>query len=112
MTFNEANTVEAFIRDLLCGGIVHHTTVGPGLARRSGHVSGLGWHFLSNLNLPRQVHEPLVEGHLRDALIRLNPSIAARPDRVDDVVYRLRAIVIGVRTVSYTHLTLPTSDLV
>ena len=35
MSFNEANTVEAFIRDLLCGGVTHHTAVGPGLARRA-----------------------------------------------------------------------------
>ena len=34
MTFNEANTVEAFIRDLLCGGVTCHTAVGPGLARQ------------------------------------------------------------------------------
>ena len=39
----------------------------------------------------------LVEDHLREALIRLNPSIAAQPDRVDDVLYRLRAIVMTVR---------------
>ena len=51
MTFNEANTVEAFIRDRLCGGVTHHTAVGPGLARRQGRVSGLGWHFLAPQNL-------------------------------------------------------------
>ena len=94
MTFNEANTVEAFIRDLLCGGITHHTAVGPGLARRSG----LGWHFLSHENLPRQPQKALVEDHLSEALIRLNPTIAAQPDRVDDVLYRLRAIIMGVRS--------------
>ena len=94
MTFNEANTVEAFILDLLCGGITHHTAVGPGLARRSG----LGWHFLSHENLPRQPQEALVEDHLSEALIRLNPTIAAQPDRVDDVLYRLRAIIMGVRS--------------
>ena len=54
MTFNEANTVEAFVRDLLCGGITHHTAVGPGLARRTGQISGLGWHYLSHENLARQ----------------------------------------------------------
>ena len=94
MTFNEANTVEAFILDLLCGGITHHTAVGPGLARRSG----LGWHFLSHENLPRQPQKALVEDHLSEALIRLNPTIAAQPDRVDDVLYRLRAIIMGVRS--------------
>jgi type I restriction enzyme R subunit len=98
MTFNEANTVEAFVRDLLCGGVTHHTAVGPGLARRSGQISGLGWHYLSAENLPRLPHEALVEDHLREALIRLNPSIAAQPDRVDDVLYRLRAIILGVRS--------------
>ncbi len=98
MTFNEANTVEAFVRDLLCGGITHHTAVGPGLARRSGQISGLGWHYLSHENLPRQPQEALVEDHLSEALIRLNPTIAAQPDRVDDVLYRLRAIIMGVRS--------------
>ena len=98
MTFNETNTVEAFIRDVLCGGITHHTAVGPGLARRSGQISGLGWHYLAHENLPRQPQETLVEQHLRDALIRLNPTIAAHPERVDDVLYRLRAIIMGVRS--------------
>lgn len=97
MTFNEANTVEAFVRDRLCGGISHHTAVGPGLARRSGQVSGLGWHYLSPQNLGRQTHEVLVEDQVREALVRLNPSIAADPDRADEVVYELRAIIMGVR---------------
>ena len=98
MTFNEANTVEAFIRDRLCGGITHHTAVGPSLARRHGSVSGLGWHFLAPQNLSRQPHEILVEEHVSEALIRLNPEIAAQPARADDVLYRLRAILMGVRS--------------
>jgi len=98
MTFTESNTVEAYIRDQLCGGITHHTAVGLGLARRLGQISGLGWHFLSPQNLPRQPHEVLVEDHLREALIRLNPGIAAEPDRADDVLYKLRAIIMGVRS--------------
>lgn len=98
MTFNEANTVEAFIRDLLCGGITDHTTVGPGHARHNDQLSGLGWHYLSHHDLPRQPQEALVEDHLRDSLIRLNPTIAANPDRADDVIYQLRAIIMGVRS--------------
>jgi len=98
VTFNEANTVEEFIRDLLCGGITHHTSVGPGLARRSGQISGIGWHYLSHEHLPRQTHEALVEDHLREALIRLNPTILLQPDRVEDVLYRLRAIIMSVRS--------------
>ena len=97
MTFNESNTVEAYVRDLLCGGITHHTAVGPGLARRSGKVSGLGWHFLSCAHLPRQTHETLVEPHLREALVRLNPTIAERPERAEEVLYRLRAATMTAR---------------
>src|SRR5687767_12348619 len=97
MPFNEANTVEAFIRDQLCGDVTHHTAVGPGLARRNRQISGLGWHYLSPTHDSRQPQEVLVEDHLREALIRLNPLIAAQPDRVDDVLYRLRAIVMTVR---------------
>src|SRR5204862_1157960 len=67
-------------------------------ARRLRQISGLGWHFLARQNIPRQLHEVLVENYLRDALIRLNPEIAAQPDRADDVLYKLRAIVMGVRT--------------
>jgi len=96
--FNEANTVEAFIRDRLCGGITHYTAVGPGLARRNGRISGLGWHFLARQNLSRQLTDVLIEDHLLEALIRLNPEIAASPDRADDVLYRLRAILMGVRS--------------
>jgi type I restriction enzyme, R subunit len=98
MTFNEANTVEAFVRDLLCGGITHHTAVGPGFSRHHDQLSGLGWHYLSHENLPRQPQEALVEQHLREALIRLNPDIAAHPDRADDVIYQLRAIIMSVRS--------------
>ena len=97
MTFNESNTVEAFIRDLLCGGVSHHTASGSGLARRNGKVSGLGWHFIGPNNFARQSHEVLDERALREALIRLNPAIASQPDRADEVMHKLRAIVMTVR---------------
>src|SRR4051794_36998588 len=96
--FNEANTVEAFVRDRLAGGVTRHSSVGPGLARRLGQVAGLGWHFVAAQSLHRQPHEALVENQLREALVRLNPEIAARPDRADDVLYKLRAILMGVRS--------------
>ena len=97
-SFTEASTVESLIRDLLCGGVTHHTAVGPGLARKSGTLTGLGWHYLAAGNVPRQPHEVFAEGWVRDALIRLNPDIAAIPDRADEVLYKLRAIVLAVRS--------------
>lgn len=98
MTFTEASTVENLIRDLLCGAITHYTAAGPGLARRSGGLSGLGWHYLAPASVPRQPHEAFAEDWIRDALIRLNPEIAAVHDRADEVLYKLRAIVLSVRS--------------
>lgn len=102
MNFNESNTVEALIRDLLCGpqpqpkkGIAELPVpyVTNGLARR-----GAGWHFVPSLALPRQPQDSFVESYVRDALIRLNPAIAAQPDRADEVIYKLRAIMLAVRS--------------
>ncbi|MXP15692.1 HsdR family type I site-specific deoxyribonuclease [Altererythrobacter confluentis] len=97
MTFNEANTVEAFICDRL-SGTISPTTVVPGLAREGSAISGLGWHFVGPANLPRHPQDTLVETYLREALLRLNPDIAANPSLVDDVLYRLRAIVMSARS--------------
>jgi type I restriction enzyme R subunit len=77
MTFNESNTVEALIRDRLIAS---------------------GWTFVPPRDLRRQVDEVMLVEQVRGALIRLNPEIAAVPDRADDVIYRLRAILLGVRT--------------
>jgi len=76
MTFNESNTVEAFIRDRL---------------------KSIGWEFIDHRTLPRQPQDVLVEDHLRDALVHLNPTIAERPERADEVLYRLRAAIMTVR---------------
>src|SRR5262245_42577757 len=76
MSFNESNTVEAFVRDLL---------------------TEVGWTFVDAATLPRQPQEVLVESYVRDALIRMNPTIASRPERADEVLYRLRAAVMTVR---------------
>lgn len=76
MSFNESNTVEAFIRDLL---------------------KSIGWTLIDRETLPRQQQDVLVESLLREALVRLNPTIAERPERADEVLYRLRAAIMTVR---------------
>ncbi len=76
MGFNESNTVEAFVRDLL---------------------KSIGWTFVDRDTLPRQQQDVIVESHLREALLRLNPTIAERPERADEVIYRLRAAIMTVR---------------
>lgn len=97
MTFNEANTVEAFVRDILCGAISKKQIVpASGFARDSRGISGIGWHFVGPNSLPRQPQDVFVEEHLRNALIRLNPTIAANPMYADDVLYQLRGFVLAV----------------
>ena len=97
--FNEQNTVENLIRDLLSGSVPFPDTNPPaGFAHRAGHLSGLGWHFVPCGRLPRDTASVFVEPYLRDALLRLNPDIAAQPERADEVLYKLRAIVLSVRS--------------
>jgi type I restriction enzyme R subunit len=98
--FTESNTVEAYVRDLLAGPIsaTSPNAVHEPLASYGPSPKGIGWRFAAPSQVPRQFHEVMVEPWLRDALIRLNPEIAAQPDRADEVLYKLRAVVLSVRS--------------
>lgn len=104
-SFTEASTVELLVHDILCAGVVHHTATGADLARRNGKVSGLGWDFLSPDDVPRQACEVFAESWLRNALLLLNPELAAEPDRADKALYKLRAIVLSVRSDEFIKAT-------
>ena len=75
MTFNEANTVEQMILDAA--------------SKRDGPETT--WTYVFGPELPRQNSDVMVESWVREALVRLNPEIAAQPDRADEVIYNLRA---------------------
>ena len=109
--FNEANTVEAFISDLLSGyppgsskpsQKAASRKVGeeqpPAYVTAGRNERGLGWHHVPAAQLPRRIQDVFVEEYIREALIRLNPTIAAQPDRADEVLHKLRAIVLSVRS--------------
>ncbi|MBM3841540.1 MAG: hypothetical protein FJ398_27075, partial [Verrucomicrobia bacterium] len=55
------------------------------------------WEYAPAADVPRQAGEVMVEPWLRLALIRLNPEIANQPDRADEVIYALRAILLAVQ---------------
>ncbi|SBW19228.1 hypothetical protein FDG2_1078 [Candidatus Protofrankia californiensis] len=76
MTFNEANAVRDYVRDLV----------------RSGGVQ-----FVSGGALPRATSDVLLEAQVREALIRLNPEIEADPRLADEVIYQLRTIILSAR---------------
>ncbi len=116
MSFTESNTVEQMIIDAACS--LHQPSSQPfsqrekGLAFREDPPAGWGgslgeecaraaahpakWTFVEPLNVPRQPGEVMVEPWVREALIALNPEIAEQPDRADEVIYALRAILLAV----------------
>lgn len=54
-----------------------------------------GWTYVEAENLPRNYSDVLVEQYVIDALILLNPEIATKPERADEVLYKLRAILLS-----------------
>ena len=100
MAFNESNTVEAYLYDLLSGpakpvavNVVQEPESKYGRAHK-----GVGWRRIASADIPRQTQEVLVEKWVREALIRHNPEIAANPELADQVLYKLRAIILSVRS--------------
>lgn len=98
--FNEANTVEDFVRDLLSAPRGSGATAA---VREAGSTTALttakaDWDLIPATDLDRAYDDVLLESELRDALIRLNPEIAERPDRADEVIYKLRAVLLSVRS--------------
>ena len=74
--FNENNTIEQMIISVLKAN---------------------GWKYVPAKNLPRQASDVMVESMVREALIRLNPEIAEKPSRADEVIYKLRALLLSVQ---------------
>lgn len=56
-----------------------------------------GWKYVPAEDLPRRYDDVLVEPLVKEALIRLNPEIAEEPSRADEVIMKLRALILSVR---------------
>ncbi len=54
-----------------------------------------GWKYIPAEELPRMYSDVLVEPMVKDALIRLNPVIAEDPSRADEVIYKLRTLILS-----------------
>lgn len=94
MAFNELNSVEHYII---------HQLSGVNLNSKEANEPKLGygaqWIYKSSDEIQRRVNEVLIESELKEALIRLNPEIAAKPELADEVIYKLRAVLIAVNQV-------------
>jgi type I restriction enzyme, R subunit len=97
MSFNEANTVEQMILDAATGvaGVVRPSAQQE-LPIYKG-VKAVGWKYSPAAEVPRNLGDVMVEQWVKEALVRLNPEIAEKPDRADEVLYALRACILSVR---------------
>lgn len=91
MPFTELNAVEHYLIHRLSG-----TNLNDPNAGEPAPAYGLNWTYKSAAELDRRQESPLVEAEVRDALIRLNPEIAADPNLADEVIHRLRGILLTV----------------
>lgn len=91
MSFTELNAVEYFIIHQLSGVNLNVQHLEEPQAGYKGN-----WKYVPSNKLNRGVNEVLVESDLKEALIRLNPEIAANNDLADEVIYKLRTILIAV----------------
>ena len=95
MGFTELNSVEHYIINQLTGVNLNQGQVAEAPPQPYGAV----WQFQSPEQLGRGVNEVMVEAQVKDALLRLNPEIQARPELADEVIYKLRAILISVNQI-------------
>lgn len=56
-----------------------------------------GWKFIPAEELQREYSDVMVETMVKEALIRLNPEIAEEPSRADEVIYKLRTLILTVQ---------------
>ena len=56
-----------------------------------------GWKYIPADELPRMYSDVMVEPMVKEALIRLNPEIADDPTRADEVIYKIRSVILSVQ---------------
>ena len=93
MSFNELNSVEHYIIQKLSGVNLNATDASTEIVKEDAAVYGsFPWQYRSATELNRPTDQVLLEGELREALIRINPEITDNPALADEVIYKLRAI--------------------
>lgn len=99
MSFNELNSTEHFIIHQLTN--VNLNAVQRNFALDGDVIYGYEpkWHYIQPELLHREISDVMLEKDLKESLCRLNPFIAGNPDRADEVIHKLRAILLTVNNV-------------
>lgn len=95
MAFTELNSVEHYIIHQISGVNLNANQIAAD--PKGGYWAQ--WVYQSADELLRGVNEVLVESELKAALLRLNPEIEQCPELADQVIYKLRAILISVNQI-------------
>ncbi|HIF9306605.1 TPA: type I restriction endonuclease subunit R [Photobacterium damselae] len=98
MGFTELNSVEHYIIHKISGVNLNDAQYKNQVSEPQATYA-LQWQFRSSEQLGRGVNEVLVESELVKALVRLNPEVEANPHLADEVIHKLRAILISVNQV-------------
>ncbi len=98
MSFNELNTVEHFIIQQLTGINLNNIQSGI-VAEKSVDYDTVKWKYVQSDLLQRNIEDVLLEKELTKSLCKLNPEIALHPERAEEVIHKLRAILITVNNV-------------
>jgi len=99
ISFTEQNSVEHFIIHQLTGVNLNAEHVKMVMDESIPYDDEPKWRYVEPELLHRELTDVLAEKELKQALCRLNPTIAAQPERADEVIHKLRAILITVNTV-------------
>jgi type I restriction enzyme R subunit len=98
MTFNEQNSIENFVIHQLTGinlNAVQNNLVTEELV----DYGSVRWRYIQPEILQRELTDVLLEKELKESLCKINPDIACLPSRADEVIHKLRAIIITVGNV-------------
>lgn len=99
MNFNELNTVEHFFVHRLTGINLNDVNAGNAVEEPIPAYDSVKWRFVPSDQLGRDITEVLLEKELKESLCRLNPDINRNPEHAEEVVRKLRAILITVANV-------------
>jgi len=99
MVFNELNSVEHFFIHRLTGVNLNEAKSGYKVEEATSSYGDYKWRYVPGESLKRDITEVLLEKELKESLCRLNPDIERNPENADEVIRKLRAILITVANV-------------
>ncbi|MEH8261834.1 HsdR family type I site-specific deoxyribonuclease [Aeromonas veronii] len=73
------------------------TVTENGIIDRLKTLGGIKWTYCHGESLPKKTQDIFVDEWIKDALCSLNPDIAKQPDYADEVIYKLRGVVLEAR---------------